>query len=132
MPNIEVSAMNFSQSVEFPLTQTDMCTLSGQLQTQNGTGAGGVNLNWRHLFSHKSWAEVEVAAGDNKLNIESKFFNFVAVGNGPALSLKGFRTLSKRFFWNGGTILQFTPQGIRPGIMSSMFFISVLTLIFGM
>lgn len=55
--------MSFNQSVEFPLTQTDTCTLSGQLQTKNGTGAGGINLGWRHIFSHKSWAEVEVAAG---------------------------------------------------------------------
>lgn len=55
--------MSFNQSVEFPLTQTDTCTLSGQLQTKNGTGAGGVNLGWRHIFSHKSWAELELAAG---------------------------------------------------------------------
>lgn len=37
------------------------------------------------------------------------------------MSFKGFRTLSKRFFWNGGTILQFTPEGVRPGIMSSKY-----------
>lgn len=103
IPNIEVSSMQFSQGVDFPLTQKDTCTLSGQLQTQNGTGGGGVNLSWRHLFSHKSWAEVEMTAG-----------------SGPAISLKGFRTLTKRFFWNGGTILQFTPEGIRPGIMSTL------------
>ncbi|KAK9686110.1 DnaJ domain [Popillia japonica] len=105
VPNIEVSVsgMSFNQSVEFPLTQKDTCTLSGQLHTQNGTGTGGINLSWRHIYSHKSWGEVEVVAG-----------------NGPALSLKAFRTLNKRFFWNGGTILQFTPQGIRPGIMSTL------------
>ncbi|KRT81908.1 Chaperone [Oryctes borbonicus] len=103
LPNIEVSGMTFNQSVEFPLTQKDTCTLSGQLHTQNGTGTGGLNLSWRHIYSHKSWGEVEVVAG-----------------NGPALSLKAFRTLNKRFFWNGGTILQFTPQGIRPGIMSTL------------
>jgi DnaJ family protein C protein 11 len=102
-PNIEVSSMQFSQSVDFPLTQKDTCTLSGQLQTQNGTGGGAVNLSWRHIYSHKSWAEVEMAAG-----------------SGPTISFKGFRTLSKRFFWNGGTILQFTPEGIRPGIMSTL------------
>lgn len=55
--------MQFSQSVDFPLTQKDTCTLSGQLQTQNGTGSGGINLSWRHIFSHKSWAEVEMTAG---------------------------------------------------------------------
>lgn len=94
--------MSFSQSVEFPLTPRDTCTLSGQLQTANGTGVGGVNLGWRKLFSHKGWIETEIGAG-----------------NGPTLSVKGFRTLSKRFFWNGGTILQFAPTGIRPAIMSS-------------
>ncbi|CAG9771903.1 unnamed protein product [Ceutorhynchus assimilis] len=102
-PNIEVSSMQFTQGVDFPLTQKDTCTLSGQLQTQNGTGGGGVNLSWRHLFSHKGWAEVEMTAG-----------------SGPAISLKGFRTLTRRFFWNGGTILQFTPEGLRPGIMSTL------------
>lgn len=65
LPNIEVSSMQFSQGVDFPLTQKDTCTLSGQLQTQNGTGAGGVNISWRHLFSHKSWAEIEMTAGRN-------------------------------------------------------------------
>lgn len=94
--------MQFTQSVDFPLTQKNTCTLSGQLQTQNGTGTGGINLSWRHIFSHKSWAEMEFTAG-----------------TGPAVSFKGFRTLSKRFFWNGGAILQFTPEGIRPGVMSS-------------
>ncbi|XP_018572259.1 dnaJ homolog subfamily C member 11 [Anoplophora glabripennis] len=103
IPSIEVSSMQFNQSVDFPLTQKDTCTLSGQLQTQNGTGGGGINLSWRHIFSHKSWAEVEMTAG-----------------SGPALSFKGFRTLTKRFFWNGGTILQFTPEGVRPGIMSTL------------
>ncbi|XP_019878016.1 dnaJ homolog subfamily C member 11 [Aethina tumida] len=103
IPNIEVSSMQFTQSVDFPLTQKDTCTLAGSLQTQNGTGGGGINLSWRHIFSHKSWAEVEMTAG-----------------SGPGLSFKGFRTLSKRFFWNGGTVLQFTPEGIRPGIMSTL------------
>ncbi|KAL3280890.1 hypothetical protein HHI36_004117 [Cryptolaemus montrouzieri] len=103
LPNIEVSSMQFSQSIDFPLTQKDTCTLSGQLQTQNGIGGGGINCSWRHIFSHRSWAEVEMTAG-----------------NGPALSFRGFRTLTKRFFLNGGTVLQFTPEGIRPGIMSTL------------
>ncbi|XP_056647859.1 dnaJ homolog subfamily C member 11 [Diorhabda sublineata] len=102
-PNIEISSMQFNQSVDFPLTQKDTCTLSGQLQAKNGTGGGGINLSWRHIFSHKSWAEVEMTAG-----------------SGPAVSFKGFRTLTRRFFWNGGTILQFTPEGILPGIMSTL------------
>lgn len=56
--------MQFSQSIDFPLTQKDTCTLSGQLHTQNGTGGGGINCSWRHIFSHRSWAEVEVTAGN--------------------------------------------------------------------
>ncbi|XP_060518875.1 dnaJ homolog subfamily C member 11 isoform X2 [Cylas formicarius] len=103
LPNIEVSSMQFTQSVDFPLTRSNTCTLSGELHAQNGVGGGGVNLSWRHLFSHKSWAEVEMA-----------------VGSGPAVSFKAFRTLTKRFFWNGGTVLQFTPEGVRPGIMSTL------------
>lgn len=59
--------MQFTQSVDFPLTQKDTCTLSGQLQTQNGTGGGGINLSWRHIFSHKSWAEIEMTAGNTSL-----------------------------------------------------------------
>ncbi|KAK9888854.1 hypothetical protein WA026_001075 [Henosepilachna vigintioctopunctata] len=102
-PNIEVSSMQFSQSIDFPLTQKDTCTLSGQLHTQNGVGGGGVNCSWRHIFSHRSWAEVEMTAG-----------------NGPALSFRGFRTLTNRFFLNGGTVLQFTPEGIRPGLVSTL------------
>lgn len=43
IPNIEISSMSFSQSVEFPLTQKDTCTLSGQLQTANGTGNTSTN-----------------------------------------------------------------------------------------
>lgn len=103
IPNIEVSSMQFSQSIDFPLTQKDTCTLSGMLHTQNGIGGGGINTSWRHIFSHRSWAEVEITAG-----------------SGPAISFRGFRTLSKRFFLNGGVIMQFTPEGIQPGVMSTL------------
>lgn len=64
--------MSFNQSVEFPLTQKDTCTLSGQLHTQNGTGGGGINVSWRHIYSHKSWGEVELVAG--KLNLNNLIF----------------------------------------------------------
>ncbi|XP_065163838.1 dnaJ homolog subfamily C member 11 [Atheta coriaria] len=103
LPNIEVSGMTFNQSVEFPLTQKDTCTMSGSLHTQNGNGNGDVSFSWRHIYSHKSWIETEFAAG-----------------NGPVFSLKAFRTLSKRFFWNGGTMLQLAPQGFRGGLVSTI------------
>lgn len=102
-PNVEVSGMTFNQSVEFPLTSKNTCTMSGTLNTKNGNGSGDVSVSWRHLYSHKAWTEVEVAAG-----------------NGPALSFKGFRTLSKRFFWNGGAMFHLTPDSIRPGLSSTI------------
>lgn len=71
--------MTFNQSVEFPLTQTDTCTLSGQLHTQNGTGGGDINVSWRHIFSHRSW--VEISAGTFIIKIEicklKEFFKYI-------------------------------------------------------
>lgn len=56
--------MQFTQSVDFPLTQKDTCTLSGQLaHSQNGTGTGTVNLSWRHVYSHVGWTEIEIGTG---------------------------------------------------------------------
>ncbi|XP_046423389.1 dnaJ homolog subfamily C member 11 isoform X1 [Neodiprion pinetum] len=102
-PTIEVSGMSFSQSIEAPLTLRDTVTMSGQLGTQNGTGTGSVNVSARRLISSKGWLELDVGAG-----------------NGPMLSLKGFRTLTKRLFCNGATILQFTAHGIRPGLVGTL------------
>lgn len=109
IPSIEVSGMNFTQSVEVPLTLRNTATLSGQLGTQNGTGGGSVNLACKHLISEKGYVEMEVGAG-----------------HGPVMSLKAFRTLTKHIFCNGGTVLHFTSQygsniGIRPGLFGSKY-----------
>lgn len=103
--SIEVSGMSFTQSIEAPLTLKDTITLYGSMATQNGTGHGTINVSAKKLVSSKGWLELDVGAG-----------------NGPTISLKGFRTLTKRLFCDGETILQFTAHGVRPGFVGSMFF----------
>lgn len=99
---LEVSGMSFTQSIEAPLTLRDTVTMYGQLGTQNGTGSGSINVSARRLVSSKGWVELDVGAG-----------------NGPTISFKGFRTLTRRLFCDGATILQFTARGIRPGLVGS-------------
>lgn len=96
--------MSITQSIETPLTLKDTITLYGELGTQNGTGTGSINVSARRLVSSKGWVELDVGAG-----------------NGPMVSIKGLRTLTNRIFCDGATILQFTEQGIRPGIVGSTF-----------
>lgn len=94
--------MSVSQSIEAPLTMKDTTVLGGDLSMKNGIGAGTVNLSLRRLVSQKGWFEVEVGAG-----------------NGPTFSLKGHRTLTRRIFFNGGTVISFMPNEIRPGFVGS-------------
>ncbi|XP_047351105.1 dnaJ homolog subfamily C member 11 [Vespa velutina] len=101
--SIEVSGMSFTQSIEAPLTLKDTITLYGSLATQNGTGHGTINVSAKKLVSSKGWLELDVGAG-----------------NGPTISLKGFRTLTKRLFCDCETILQFTAHGVRPGLVGTL------------
>ena len=66
------------------------------------SGTGSVNVCNRNLSSEKGWTEVEFG-----------------IGNGPLLGFKIFRTLSRLMFLNCGTVLQFTPRGISPSLISS-------------
>ncbi|XP_054016549.1 dnaJ homolog subfamily C member 11 isoform X2 [Hylaeus anthracinus] len=100
---IEVSGMSFTQSIEAPLTLRDTVTMYGELGTQNGTGSGSINVSARRLVSSKGWMELDVGAG-----------------NGPTVSVKGFRTLTRRLFCDGAMILQFTSREIRPGIIGTL------------
>lgn len=70
----------------------------------------------RHLSSEKGWTEVEFG-----------------IGNGPLLGFKIFRTLSRLMFLNCGTVLQFTPRGISPSLISSKsLYISIICFSFHM
>ncbi|XP_001625184.2 dnaJ homolog subfamily C member 11 isoform X2 [Nematostella vectensis] len=89
LPNIEVSNMAIMQSIEAPLTRMDTATLSGSLGVRNGNGSGSVALSMRRVLSYKAWGEVEVGAGD-----------------GPTLTFRGFRNLTKRSYATSGVTMQ--------------------------
>ena len=97
-PSIEVQSMAISQSIEAPLTPYDTISMSGSLSSHNGTGSGTVATSLRHVISAKTWAEVEIAAGQ-----------------GPVITLKGFRNITRRLHSNAQVLLHFSPLGIRPG-----------------
>lgn len=103
LPNIELSSLSISQSVDCPLTTADTATLMGNLATQNGTGGGSVGLNLRRILDDKSWAEVEASAGDGGLG-----------------SLRYFRNLGSRMHLQMSGMLQMTPVGLRPGLHFSL------------
>ncbi|CAG2105090.1 unnamed protein product, partial [Medioppia subpectinata] len=98
-PSIEVSSMSISQSIDAPLTLADTLTLSGSLSSHNGTGQGTVATSLRRVISAKTWAEVELAAGQ-----------------GPVITLKGFRNFTKKMHSNCNVMLHFSPVGVRPGL----------------
>ncbi|CAK9817954.1 DnaJ homolog subfamily C member 11 [Anthophora plagiata] len=100
---IEVSGMSFTQSIEAPLTLQDIVTMYGQLSTRNGIGSGSVNVAVKRLLSSKGWVEMDVGAG-----------------NGPTISLKGFRLLPYKLMLNGATILEFTPVEIKASLIGTL------------
>ncbi len=99
LPQIEISSMSISQSIDAPLNAYDNLTLSGSLSSHNGTGQGTIATSLRHVISAKTWTEVELAAGQ-----------------GPVITLKGFRTVSKKLHANCHALFHFSPIGIRPGL----------------
>ncbi|XP_070615143.1 dnaJ homolog subfamily C member 11 [Erythrolamprus reginae] len=99
-PHIEINRMHISQSIEAPLTTTDIAILSGNLSTQNGNGGGSVSLGLRRMTSAKGWGELEFGAGDLQ---------------GPVFGLKMFRNLTQGCFVTTNCALQFSSRGIRPG-----------------
>ena len=98
-PSIEISSLSISQSIDAPITVYDNLTLSGSASSHNGTGSGTIAGSLRHVISAKTWTEIEFAAGQ-----------------GPVITLKGFRNLTKRLHSNCQILLHFSPVGIRPGL----------------
>ncbi|KAL5013903.1 hypothetical protein ScPMuIL_008173 [Solemya velum] len=103
VPSAEISSMSIYQSVECPLTVKDTAVIAGTLSTQNGTGTGAFMASWRRLTSDKGWAEVEGI-----------------IGNSMAVSMKGFRQLTKRCYGTSVLALQATPRGIRPALATTL------------
>lgn len=128
-----VKGMNFSQSIEAPLTLSDtafltgnysqfvdsganvlpMFMLIGQLSTHKGSGSGSVNVSLRRITSPDGWAELEMG-----------------FGSGLSLSAKGFRNLTKRIFTNVSGIVTSTDRGLVLGFVSSEF-LDLWLVIFG-
>ncbi|KAM3923250.1 dnaJ homolog subfamily C member 11 [Leptodactylus fuscus] len=100
-PQIEINRMHISQSIEAPLTATDTAILSGSASTHNGNGGGSINLALRRVTSAKGWGELEFGAGDLQ---------------GPLFGLKIFRNLTPKCFFTTSCVLQFSSQGVRPGL----------------
>ncbi|KAG4070024.1 hypothetical protein HA402_013684 [Bradysia odoriphaga] len=101
-PSIEVSGMSISQSIDAPITTRDTVTMSGNLSSQNGNGAGSFVISGRRLIN-KGWLAMDIGAG-----------------NGPSVGIKGSRTLTERIFCNGGTTLNFRHNGIIPGLVGTL------------
>lgn len=62
-PGIEVSGMSISQSIDAPITTRDTVTMSGNLSSQNGNGAGGFVISGRRLIN-KGWLAMDIGAGN--------------------------------------------------------------------
>nr|CAG4649188.1 EOG090X03AJ [Scapholeberis mucronata]SVE93518.1 EOG090X03AJ [Scapholeberis mucronata] len=102
-PSVIVKGMNFSQSIEAPLTLNDTAFLSGQLSTHKGSGSGSVNVSLRRITSPDGWAEIEMG-----------------FGSGLSVSAKGFRNLTKRLFTNISGIITSTDRGFVLGFVSTI------------
>jgi DnaJ homolog subfamily C member 11 len=113
MPSIDITTMSISQSIDAPLTAYDTMTLSGNLSSHNGTGTGNISTALRHVISAKTWTEIEFAAG-----------------NGPLLTLKGFRTLSKTLHANAHVLFHYSPIGIRPGFNLGICSINIFLILY--
>ncbi|KAL9971144.1 hypothetical protein ACROYT_G023633 [Oculina patagonica] len=99
LPNIEVSSMSISQSIEAPLTRKDTLTLAGSLDIKNGNGSGSVSVSARRTLSHTSWGEAVFEAG-----------------NGPTLTFRGFANLTQKSYLIGGIALRSHGNALSAGL----------------
>lgn len=102
LPKVEVSSMSISQSIEAPITLKDTVTMSGNLQSSNGTGSGNFLISGRRLIN-KGWLELDLGAG-----------------NGPLVGMKASRNLSQKVFCNGGLSLNFRDHGVVPTFVTTL------------
>ena len=74
LPTLEISEIEFGQTIECPLTLADNVILSGNVSTSNGTGDGSVGVAWRRNASEKSWHELSVGVGSTRGHFGGKYF----------------------------------------------------------
>ena len=102
-PQLEISKISIHQSIQAPLTPRDTCTLSGSVNTSNGTGSGTVNCSVRRITSESGWVEGELG-----------------VGNGLSCVGKMYRKLTERNFVNMSGTMQLNRRGLLPGFEASL------------
>lgn len=103
LSSVEISGMTMFQSIEVPMTGSNVATLAGNLNVSNGQGSGRFTLSARRVLSSKGWIEFDVGAG-----------------NGLSLGGKGSHNFGKRYFATGNINLNFRPNGIVPGLVGSL------------
>lgn len=129
-PNIEVSGMSISQSIDAPITTRDTVSMSGSMSSQNGNAQGqfiesilATSCNFFNVFNH--FLSFAISGGFlicGRRLVNQGWFEFVAgAGNGPLIGVKGSRNLTNKVFCNGDFTLNFRKNGIIPGIVGSMF-----------
>lgn len=124
-PNVEVSGMSISQSIEAPITTRDTVSMSGSMSSQHGNAQGRLIDQWQ---PNASWLTPFflwfpflggfLLCGRRLVN--QGWFELVAgAGNGPIVGVKASRNLTNKIFCNGDFTLNFRKNGIIPGIVGS-------------
>ncbi|RWS19599.1 dnaJ subfamily C member 11-like protein, partial [Leptotrombidium deliense] len=98
-PNLEVTSISIQQSVDLPLDSSDTSSLSANINVSNGKGSGSVIGGFRRIFSPQTWGETHLA-----------------IGQGPLVTFKLFRTLSRKTFFTTNSFVHFSNGRIKPGI----------------
>lgn len=98
LPSIEISSMSASMSVENNISKDHSMTLSGNLNSKNGTGDGlfGANYSYKHSPS-------------------TQFDLLYQVGRGPVITAGLSHQLNKKTTISGRGYLVILPYGIVPG-----------------
>lgn len=94
--------MTMFQSIEVPMSPSNVATLAGNLNVSNGQGSGRFTLSARRVLSSKGWIEMDVGAG-----------------NGLNLGGKATRNFGKRYFATGQLNLNFRQNGIVPALVGT-------------
>lgn len=58
MPDVEISNMNMTVSIDIPLTPKDNTFIQTELRTEHGLGEGALTIGYKRNLSNSSWFEV--------------------------------------------------------------------------
>lgn len=99
LPSIEIRSMSASMAVESYMATNHLVTLTGNLNTKNGTGDGTFGLNYRY-----------------KLSPATQFLTLFQVGNTPVLTSDISHQLNKKTTISARGYLIFYNYAIAPGV----------------